>query len=48
LRFPEVKSCDRFGFTAIPSRNKPLTLELARCEYCAARDNVVALDYCSG
>ena len=29
-RFPQVKSLDTFDFTAIPSLNKPLVLELAR------------------
>src|SRR5271163_3136322 len=38
--FSAVKSFDTFDFTAIPSLNKPLTLELARCEYLIARDNV--------
>jgi DNA replication protein DnaC len=42
-RFPAVKSFDTFDFTAIPSLNKPLTLQLARCEYVVARDNVIAL-----
>ena len=42
-RFPAVKSFDTFDFTAIPSLNKPLTLELARCEYVVARDNIIAL-----
>jgi DNA replication protein DnaC len=42
-RFPAVKNFDTFDFTAIPSLNKPLTLELARCEYVVARDNVIAL-----
>ena len=32
-RFPAVKSLDSFDFTAIPSLNKMLVLELARCEY---------------
>ena len=41
--FPAVKSFDTFDFTAIPSLNKPLTLELARCEYVVARDNIIAL-----
>ena len=41
--FPAVKSFDTFDFTAIPSLNKPLTLQLARCEYVVARDNVIAL-----
>ena len=42
-RFPAVKSFDTFEFAAIPSLNKPLTLELARCEFVVARDNVIAL-----
>jgi DNA replication protein DnaC len=42
-RFPAVKSFDTFDFTAIPSLNKPFVLELARCEYVIARDNVIAL-----
>ena len=32
-RFPITKSLDTFVFTAIPSLNKMLVLELARCEY---------------
>ena len=31
-RFPAVKSLDSFDFTALPSLNKTLVLELARCE----------------
>jgi len=42
-RFPAVKSFDTFDFAAIPSLNKPRTLELARCEYVVARDNIIAL-----
>lgn len=42
-RFPATKSFDTFDFAAIPSLNKPLTLELARCEYVVARDNIIAL-----
>ena len=38
-RFPTVKSLDSFNFTAIPSLNKTLVLELARCEYIARREN---------
>jgi DNA replication protein DnaC len=41
--FSAVKSFDTFDFTAIPSLNKPLVLELARCEYIVAHDNVIAL-----
>src|SRR6476619_6181815 len=32
-RFPTVKSLDSFDFATIPSLNKTLVLELARCEY---------------
>jgi DNA replication protein DnaC len=42
-RFPAVKSLDSFDFTAIPSLNKTLVLELARSEYIARRENVIAL-----
>jgi DNA replication protein DnaC len=42
-RFPAVKSFDTFDFTAIPSLNKMLTLELARCEYILRHDNIIAI-----
>lgn len=42
-RFPAVKSLDSFQFTAIPSLNKGLVLELARCAYVTGRENVIAL-----
>ena len=42
-RFPATKSLDSFEFTAIPSLNKMLVLELARCEYILRRENVIAL-----
>jgi len=42
-RFPAVKSLDSFDFAAIPSLNKTLVLELARSEYVARRENVIAL-----
>jgi DNA replication protein DnaC len=42
-RFPVVKSLDAFDFKAIPSLNKTLVLELARCEYVDRRENVIAL-----
>ena len=41
--FPAVKSFDTFDFTAIPSLNKMLVLDLARCEYILRRENVIAL-----
>ena len=34
VRFPVVKSLDSFDFKVIPSLNKTLVLELARCELC--------------
>src|ERR671918_2965421 len=42
-RFPAVKSLDSYDFTALPSLNKMLVLELARCEYMERRENVIAL-----
>jgi DNA replication protein DnaC len=42
-RFPATKSLDTFEFTAIPSLNKMLVLELARCEYILRRENIIAL-----
>ena len=42
-RFPAVKSLDSFDFKAIPSLNKMLVLELARCEFVLRRENVIAL-----
>ena len=42
-RFPAVKSLDTFDFPAIPSLNKALVMELARCEYIQHRENVIAV-----
>jgi len=42
-RFSAVKSLDSFDFAAIPSLNKALVLELARSEYVARRENVIAV-----
>jgi DNA replication protein DnaC len=42
-RFPAVKSLDSFEFTAIPSLNKVLVLELARSEYVVRRENIIAV-----
>ena len=44
-RFPAVKSLDTFDFTAIPSVNKNLVMELARCEYIQCREKVIAIAY---
>ena len=38
-----MKSLDSYDFSALPSLNKALVLELARCEYLARRENVIAL-----
>jgi DNA replication protein DnaC len=42
-RFPAVKSLDSFDFAAIPSLNKMLVLELARCAYVERRENAIVL-----
>ena len=42
-RFPAVKSLDSFDFKVLPSLNKMLVQELARCEYVERRENVIAL-----
>jgi DNA replication protein DnaC len=42
-KFPAVKSFDTFDFTAIPTVNKMLVMELARCEFISRRENVIAL-----
>jgi DNA replication protein DnaC len=42
-KFPAVKSLDSFDFKAMPSLNKPLVMELARCEYLDRYENVIAL-----
>ena len=34
---------DTFDFTAIPSVNKALVMELARCEYVQRRENIIAV-----
>ena len=38
-----VKSLDSFDFKVIPSLNKALVLELARCAYIERRENLIAL-----
>ncbi len=42
-KFPQTKSLDTFEFKAIPSLNKPLVLELARCEWIERRENCIAV-----
>jgi DNA replication protein DnaC len=41
--FDVVKSLDTFDFLAIPSLNKALVLDLARCEFIERKENVLAL-----
>lgn len=42
-KFPSTKSLDSFDFNIMPSLNKPLTMELARCDYVDRRENIIAL-----
>ena len=42
-RFPATKSLDTFDFLSIPSLNKALVTQLARCEYVEHRENVIAI-----
>jgi DNA replication protein DnaC len=42
-RFEVLKTLDTFDFLAIPSLNKQLVLDLARCDYIDRRENVLAL-----
>ena len=42
-RFPATKSLDTFDFLAMPSVNKHLVMQLARCEYIDRRENVIAI-----
>ena len=40
-RFPQLKSIDAFDFTAQPSLNRALVLELVRCEFIERRECVI-------
>jgi DNA replication protein DnaC len=40
-KFPTTKGLDAFDFAAAPSVNKPMILELIRCEYIDHRENVL-------
>lgn len=42
-KFPVTKSIDTFDFTAMPTLNKSLVLELAQCEWIEKRENIIAL-----
>jgi DNA replication protein DnaC len=40
-RFPTVKTLGAFDFAGAPSPNKPLVLELARCEFVERREDLL-------
>jgi DNA replication protein DnaC len=40
-KLPTPKALDEFDFTAAPSVNKPLIVELMRCDYIERRENVI-------
>ena len=42
-KFPVVKSLDSFDFLSMPTLNKAMVMELARCEFLARRENVLLL-----
>ena len=42
-RFPATKGLDNFDFSAIPSVNQALVMQLARCEYVEHHENVIAI-----
>ena len=42
-KFDVVKSLDTFDFLAIPSLNKSLVLDMARCEFIERKENILAL-----
>jgi DNA replication protein DnaC len=42
-KFPAIKSLDTFDFTAQPSLNKTLVLDLARCGFIDRRENILAV-----
>jgi len=42
-RFPNIKTLESFDFAAQPSLNKPLVLELMRCQYIEDRETVILI-----
>jgi DNA replication protein DnaC len=42
-RFPTPKALEAFDFTAAPAVNKPLILDLMRCDYIERRENVLLI-----
>jgi DNA replication protein DnaC len=42
-RFPTPKGLDAFDFAAVPTVNKPMILELMKCDYVERRENVLLI-----
>ena len=42
-KFPAIKTLETFDFLAIPSVNRKLITDLARCEYVERKENIIAL-----
>lgn len=42
-KFPTTKSLDGFDFKAIPSLNKMMVMELARCDFINRQENIIAV-----
>jgi DNA replication protein DnaC len=42
-RFPNIKTLETFDFAAQPSLNKPMVLELMRCQYIEDRETVILI-----
>lgn len=42
-KFPTTKSLDNFDFKAMPSLNKMLVMELARCDFINRQENIIAI-----
>jgi DNA replication protein DnaC len=42
-KFPVTKGLETYNFLALPSLNKKLVVELARCEWIGRRENVLAM-----
>jgi DNA replication protein DnaC len=40
-RFPTIKTLESFDFAAAPALNKPMVLELARCDFVERRENLL-------
>jgi DNA replication protein DnaC len=42
-RFPALKDLDSFDFTAVPSLDKSIVLDLVRCDYVTRSENIIAI-----